>query len=87
MFEFCIPTRGTKGSTGPEWLHEIKMKDDASGKLSEMKGPIPVTVADRYREQAGACEAQAAKTNSESDKGAWLQLAADWLQLAEDAEK
>jgi hypothetical protein len=24
---------------------------------------------------------------SESDKEAWLQLAADWLQLAEDAEK
>ena len=63
------------------------MKDIASGKLSEMKGQMPVTVADRYRDQAAACEARAAETNSESDKEAWLQLAADWLQLAEDAEK
>lgn len=23
-FEFCIPTRGTKVPSGPDWLHEIK---------------------------------------------------------------
>jgi ATP-dependent DNA ligase len=24
MFDFCIPTTGTKVPSGPEWLHEIK---------------------------------------------------------------
>jgi bifunctional non-homologous end joining protein LigD len=24
VFEFCIPTAGTKVPAGPEWLHEIK---------------------------------------------------------------
>jgi ATP-dependent DNA ligase len=24
MYEFCIPTTGTKVPSGPEWLHEIK---------------------------------------------------------------
>jgi len=23
-FEFCIPTRGIKVPSGPDWLHEIK---------------------------------------------------------------
>jgi ATP-dependent DNA ligase len=24
VFDFCIPTRGTKVPDGPDWLHEIK---------------------------------------------------------------
>jgi hypothetical protein len=48
---------------------------------------MPETDADKYRKQAEACEEQAAKTISELYKGTWLQLAADWLKLAEDAEK
>ena|SRR3974390_693996 len=24
-FDFCLPTKGTKVPTGPEWLHEIKL--------------------------------------------------------------
>jgi hypothetical protein len=48
---------------------------------------MPETDADKYRKQAEACEEKAAKTISESDRGTWLRLAADWLMLAEDAEK
>ena len=43
--------------------------------------------ADKFRKQAKACEEQAAKTTSELDKESWLRFAADWLKLAEDAEK
>jgi hypothetical protein len=48
---------------------------------------MPVTDADNFRRQADLCHAQAAKTVSQPDRDAWLRLAADWLGLAEDAER
>jgi hypothetical protein len=48
---------------------------------------MPETDADNFRIQADMCHARAAKTVSQPDKDAWLRLAADWLMLAEDAER
>jgi hypothetical protein len=48
---------------------------------------MPEFDADDFRRQADMCHAQAAKTVSQPDKDAWLRLAADWLTLAEDAER
>jgi len=41
----------------------------------------------RYREQAEYCRTQAKKASDPKDKEAWLKVAADWLQMAEDAER
>ena len=46
------------------------MSDDAAG----------------FRKQAEECRAQAAKAVSPLDKEAWLQVAEEWLKLAESAE-
>jgi hypothetical protein len=59
--------------------------------LNSRKVTMPEIDADKFRKQAEACEERAAKTTSELDKEAWawllLGVAADWLKLAEDAEK
>jgi hypothetical protein len=51
------------------------------------KPNMPENNADRYRRQAEVCEELAARTNSEMERDAWLRLAADWLKLADEAEK
>ena len=48
---------------------------------------MPETDADNFRRQADMCQEQAAKAVSQPDKDAWLRLAADWVTLAEDADK
>ena len=47
--------------------------------------PSPETSARNCRRQAEACKQLAA--NSELDRKIWLRLTAEWLKLAEDAEK
>jgi hypothetical protein len=42
---------------------------------------------DRYREQAEYCRLQAKNASSPKDQEAWLKIAGDWLQMAEDAER
>lgn len=39
-----------------------------------------------YREQANYCRLQAEKASDPKDKAAWLKVAGDWLQLAEEAD-
>ncbi|MET4520161.1 hypothetical protein [Bradyrhizobium sp. I1.7.5] len=41
--------------------------------------------ADRYRTEAEECRRLAERAIKQSDKEAWLRLAADWLKLAEGA--
>ena len=48
---------------------------------------MPETDADNFRRQADICQEQAAKAVTQPDKDAWLRLAADWLKLAENAER
>ncbi len=51
-----------------------------------LSGTIGIGVMDdvqRYRAKAEECRKAAAKALSPTGKAAWLQLAADWLQLAE----
>jgi hypothetical protein len=42
--------------------------------------------AARYREQAEYCRHQSKMANKPKDKEAWLKVAGDWLNMAEDAE-
>jgi hypothetical protein len=42
--------------------------------------------ADRFREQAKAATAHAAKSISPVDRDAWLRIAVEWLELAVAAE-
>jgi hypothetical protein len=46
-----------------------------------------VTDAERFRQEAEECHALAATAKTVPDKEAWLQLAADWIKLAENAEQ
>ena len=41
----------------------------------------------KYRQQAEECRKMAEKVFSPLDKEAWLELAADWLRLAQMAER
>ena len=41
----------------------------------------------KYRQQAEECQKMAEKVFSPLDKEAWLELAADWLRLAQMAER
>jgi hypothetical protein len=43
--------------------------------------------ASRFREQAEYCRLQAKKASDLRDKEAWLKIAADWIQKAEEAER
>jgi hypothetical protein len=45
------------------------------------------TDADRFRQEAEECRKLAASALSQLDKEAWLRLAADWINLAENAEQ
>jgi hypothetical protein len=47
----------------------------------------PQTDAERFRKEAEDCRELAGKAMSPADKEAWLQLAEDWLKLAQEAEK
>jgi hypothetical protein len=62
-------------------------KDTGLHSRARLKITMPETDCNKYRKQAKACEEQAIKTISELDKETWLRFAADWLKLAEDAEK
>jgi hypothetical protein len=42
---------------------------------------------DRFREQAEYCRLQARKASDPRDKEAWLRVAGDWIEMAEDAER
>ena len=44
-------------------------------------------VVREYRRRADECRAQVEKTKGEYEKGKWLNLAAKWDDLAEDAER
>jgi len=41
----------------------------------------------RFREQAEYCRMQARKASDPKDKEAWLKIAGDWVQMAEDAQR
>jgi hypothetical protein len=41
----------------------------------------------RYRQEAEQCHQLAETARTQIDKEAWLQLATDWIALAESAEK
>jgi hypothetical protein len=43
--------------------------------------------ADQFRQEAEECRKLAESAVRESDKEAWLRLAADWIKLAESAEQ
>jgi len=43
--------------------------------------------AERFRKEAEECRQQAEKTVDPIDKEAWLKLAADWMRLAQDADR
>ena len=45
------------------------------------------TDADRFRKEAEECRKQAERSVSQLDKDYWLRLAADWINLAENAEQ
>jgi hypothetical protein len=48
---------------------------------------MPQSKADEYRQQAQYCIKQAERANMPgNDKAAWLKMAAQWLQLAEDQQ-
>jgi len=49
--------------------------------------PVGDSDADRFRREAEECRQMAAQALHPVDKDAWLKLAADWLKLAEKAEK
>jgi hypothetical protein len=42
--------------------------------------------ADRFRLEAKECSSLADKARKRADKEAWLELAADWIKLAEERE-
>jgi len=48
---------------------------------------MPETDADRFRQEAEECRRLAERSASQLDKEAWLRLAADWIELAENAEQ
>jgi hypothetical protein len=48
---------------------------------------MPEIDAENFRTQADMCQEQAARAVSQPDRDAWLRLAADWLKLAENAER
>ena len=51
---------------------------------------IPVAMdadAEKFRREAKKCRQQAKDCLSPPDKEAWLQLAADWMELAEEQER
>jgi hypothetical protein len=41
----------------------------------------------RYRQEAERCRQLAERAGTQIDKEAWLQLATDWITLAESAER
>jgi hypothetical protein len=41
----------------------------------------------RFRAQAEECRRQAEHSVREADKAAWLRMAGEWTQLAQDAER
>ena len=43
--------------------------------------------AERFRSEAEKCHHMATKAISEPDKEGWLELAAEWIKLAQDAER
>ncbi len=43
--------------------------------------------ANRFRKQAEECRGQAAKAISPLDEEAWLRIAAEWIELAQSAER
>lgn len=45
------------------------------------------TDAETFRKEAEECRRMAAEAIHQGDKESWLKLAADWLKLAEDAER
>jgi hypothetical protein len=45
------------------------------------------TTPDEFREEAEACRLRAGEAASPEDAAAWLQLAADWLRLANQAQR
>ena len=46
-----------------------------------------MTDADRFRDEAEECRAQAERSINPLDKEAWLRLAGDWIKLAQAAEE
>ena len=46
-----------------------------------------MTDADRFRQEAEECRTLAASAKTVPDKEAWLRLAADWIELAENAQQ
>jgi hypothetical protein len=42
---------------------------------------------ERYRRRADECLQQAENARNPMDKEAWLKMAAEWTQLAQDAER
>jgi hypothetical protein len=57
------------------------------GKLH--KGGIGMSVSDvdRFRKEAEEARRQAERAISSLDKEEWLRVAAEWIKLAQDAEK
>lgn len=49
--------------------------------------PLSQTDAERYRREAQGCRELAEQCENPRDKEAWLQLAGDWLKLAQEAER
>jgi hypothetical protein len=49
--------------------------------------PLSQADAERYRREAQECRELAEKAESPLDKEAWLQLAGDWLKLAQEADR
>ncbi|WP_193760667.1 hypothetical protein [Bradyrhizobium yuanmingense] len=48
---------------------------------------MPETDAERFRQEAEECRQLAASSINPLDKETWLRLAAEWLKMAEEAER
>lgn len=68
------------GLTAPE------VSVDTSGREDILAGMSDADIA-RFRAQAEECRPQAERSVRDTDKAAWLQMAGEWDQLAQDAER
>ena len=63
------------------------MQERSSRNHSRQEQVDAAARAEHYRKQAEDCLLQAERSKYEDHKAAWLKLAAQWLGMAEDAEK
>ena len=78
-----------EGASTRDGMHRLMVSDNVNsgGHMNIILAAMAETEADRFRTEAEECRQMAAKAVSKPDKEGWLNLAAGWLRLAEDAER